>query len=328
MTTTIKIVRKPKKVKGFTEIINGVPLDMILIPPGSFMMGAPEKEELSNNRERPIHQVKVSQFFMGRYPITQAQWQAVARLPQEGKELELNPSRFKGDKRPVESISWYDAIEFCARLSRHTGKNYRLPSEAEWEYACRANPLKSPLDSRLDPPKSPLERGTSDSPTFQSKTPPSPPFQRGGIDSPFHFGDTISTDLANYNGTDEKYGAYGKGKKGIYRQETTDVDHFDAANEFGLSDMHGNVWEWCADPWHPNYEGAPSDGSVWDEEARNNNRYQNILENLDLLREDSSPRVLRGGSWYSSLDTCRSAYRSDNYARGNFYNYGFRVACA
>jgi formylglycine-generating enzyme required for sulfatase activity len=131
MTTTIKIFHQPKKVKGFTEIIHGVPLDMILIPSGSFMMGASEQEELSRDQERPIHQVKVSQFFMGRYPVTQAQWKAVASLPQERRELKLNPSYFKGDKKPVESVSWYDAMEFCARLSRHTKKNYRLPSEAE-----------------------------------------------------------------------------------------------------------------------------------------------------------------------------------------------------
>jgi formylglycine-generating enzyme required for sulfatase activity len=258
MTTTINIVRQPKKVKGFTEIINGVPLDMILIPPGSFMMGASEQEELSNSTERPVHLVKVSQFFMGRYPITQAQWRAVASLPQEGRELKDDPSRFQGDKKPVESVSWYDAIEFCARLSRYTNKNYRLPSEAEWEYACRA-----------------------------------------GTKTPFHFGETISTKLANYNGTDEKYGIYGKGEKGEYRQTTTDVDYFDAANEFGLSDLHGNVWEWCADPWHDNYDGALGHGKVWDEQADNDNRYQNILENLDTLFKDSRLRVRRGGSWFN-----------------------------
>ena len=294
MTTTIKIFRQPKKVKGFTEIINGIPLDLILIPPGSFMMGASEEDELSDPRERPVHLVKVSQFFMGRYPITQAQWRAVASLPQEGRKLKLNSSYFEGDKKPVECVSWYDAMEFCARLSRYTNKNYRLPSEAEWEYACRA------LSSLLD-------KGG-----------------KGGL--PFHFGETISTDLANYKGTDEEYGAYGKGEKGEYRQTTTDVDSFDAANEFGLSDMHGNVWEWCADPWHDNYDKVPNDGRVWDETLdENDNRYHSILGNLDVLFKDNRPRVRRGGSWGTDDYQCRSAFRENSDPAWVNSSYGFRV---
>lgn len=284
MGTTIKIVRQPKKVKGYQENINGVTLDMILIPLGSFMMGAPEEEELSQPRERPIHEVKVAQFFMGRYPITQAQWEEVAKLPQEKRELKLNPSRFKGKKKPVENVSWYDALEFCARLSRYTKRNYRLPSEAEWEYACRA-----------------------------------------GTTTPFHFGETISTDLANYNGTDEKYGAYGRGEKGEYRKTTTDIDYFDAANEFGLSEMHGNVWEWCLDPYYDSYENAPKDSQVWDKEEVNENRYQKILENLEVLLRDSRLHVMRSGSWGSNSYHCRSAYRSYIYPDLDGTDFSFRV---
>jgi len=150
---------------------------------------------------------------MGKYLITQAQWRVVTALPKVERGLKSDPSRFKGGHLTVECINWYEAVEFCARLARKTGRDYRLPSEAEWEYACRA-----------------------------------------GTTTPFHFGETITTDLANYRGTDnEQYkwsGFYGRGSKGIYRNKTTDVGSFGVANAFGLYDMHGNVWEWCQDIWH------------------------------------------------------------------------------
>ena len=130
------------------------------------------------------------------------QWKAVAKLPKISIDLELDLSSSKGDERPVETITWYEAKEFCERLSQFTKREYRLPSEAEWEYACRA--------------------GTSDI---------------------FHFGNTISSDVANFDGN---Y-TYGSGTKGIYRGETTVVGSFGVSNEFGLYDMHGNVWEWCED---------------------------------------------------------------------------------
>lgn len=280
MTVKPKIIRQSKQVQGFVENCNGVDLDMILIPSGTFTMGAPSTEEHSRESERPQHQVSLPFFFMGRYPITQAQWKAIAQLDPISQRLDPDCSEFKGDNRPVENVSWQDAIEFCARLSRHTGKNYRLPSEAEWEYACRA-----------------------------------------GTTTPFHFGETISTELANYNGTDDQYGAYDRGEKGIYRKETTDVTLFKVANAFGLSDMHGNVWEWCLDPWHKNYDKAPTDGRVWDEE--NDNRYQNILDNINVLIKDKRSHVLRGGSWFSNPGNCRSAYRYTYVSR--YASYGFRV---
>ncbi|MFM6908846.1 MAG: formylglycine-generating enzyme family protein, partial [Dolichospermum sp.] len=209
-------------------------------------------------------EVTIKPFSMGKYPITQAQWQAVAALPQVNQELKPNPSRFKGANRPVEQVSWHDAVEFCARLSNYTKRPYRLPSEAEWEYACRA-----------------------------------------GTTTPFHFGETMTTDLANYNGN---Y-TYGDGSKGVYREETTEVGSFKIANEFGLYDMHGNVWEWCQDDWHNSYKGAPTDGSAW------------------ISNNTKSDKLLRGGSWSSLPVICPSAFRY--YAAAGFVNQnrGFRVVC-
>ena len=225
-------------------------------------MGSPDDEPERSNDESPQHPVTVSPFFMGKYPVTQAQWRLVAAMPQVERELDPDPSHFKGDNRPVERVSWYDAMEFCARLSAHTGREYRLPSEAEWEYACRA-----------------------------------------GTTTPFHFGEMITTEVANYDGN---Y-IYNGGPKGDNRGETTPVGHFGIANAWGLSDMHGNVWEWCLDHWHNNYGKAPTDGSAW------------------LSEDEGSRRVLRGGSWLFIPRNCRSAYRLNNNPRyGNSFN-GFRL---
>ncbi len=261
------IHRSRQQAQSFKEDLgNGVQLEMVAIPEGSFMMGSPENESRRRDDESPQHLVTLKSFFMGKYPITQAQWKAVAALPQVNRELNPDPSRFKGNDRPVEKVSWYDAVEFCIRLSRYTGKSYRLPSEAEWEYACRA-----------------------------------------GTTSPFHFGETITTDLANYNGND----TYDARSKGIYHKETTPVGSFGVANAFGLYNMHGNVWEWCVDHWHSNYEGAPNDGSVW-------------IDENDI---DSQVRVRRGGSWDIPPGFCRSAFRDNIYAGYSSNRNGFRVVC-
>ncbi|WP_028083332.1 bifunctional serine/threonine-protein kinase/formylglycine-generating enzyme family protein [Dolichospermum circinale] len=115
----------------------GVILEMVAIPGGKFLMGSPEG--VGYDRERPQHQVTIQPFYMGKYPVTQAQWERVADLPKVKIDLRSKPSHFQGANLPVENVSWHDAQEFCARLSKATGKLYRLPSEAEWEYACRAN---------------------------------------------------------------------------------------------------------------------------------------------------------------------------------------------
>ena len=257
--------RSHGQAKFFAEDLgNGVVLEMVEIPGGQFMMGSPESELERGDHEGPQHNVTIQPFSMGKFPVTQAQWAAVASLPKIKIDLDGDPAYFKGAERPVEEVSWYDAIEFCARLSRKTGKSYRLPSEAEWEYACRA-----------------------------------------GTTTPFHFGETITTDLANYDGNCK----YGSGTKGQYRQQTTDVGSF-SANAFGLYDMHGNVWEWCQDTWHENYGQAPIDGRAW------------VSEN------DNQKRRLRGGSWLDNPRNCRSADRNYFGAGDRFYDVGFRVVCA
>jgi formylglycine-generating enzyme required for sulfatase activity len=273
------IQRETKQAKYFTEDLGyDTNLEMIYIPKGRFVMGSPKGEADNYFLEQPQHQVTIEPFFLGKYPITQAQWQAVAKLPQIHYYLKSNPSSFKGKNQPANSISWYHAVEFCARLSQKTGRSYRLPSEAEWEYACRA-----------------------------------------GTTTPFHFGETITTDLANYRRTS----TYAAVAQGIYGEQTTSVGSFGVANAFGLYDMHGNVWEWCADSWHNSYEGAPTDGKVWE---TNNDRYQNI-HLLVNTKDDKRYRLLRGGSWSNNIEFCRSAFRSYFEPDYELNSCGFRVVC-
>ena len=249
-------------------------LDLVTIPGGEFLMGSPPDEggrdvysstypETEGKDVEAQHRVVVPTFWMGQTPITQAQWQAIAALPKVNRDIDPNPSNFKGDYRPVEQVTWYEAVEFCDRLSQLTGKTYRLPSEAEWEYACRAETT-----------------------------------------TPFHFGDTLSTALANYDGN---Y-TYGDGEVGDYREATTNVGSF-GVNAFGLADMHGNVFDWCLDHWHPFYEGAPTDGSAW--ETNGDERF----------------RLVRGGSWYNNPGNCRSAFRDRDTPLNRDNDVGFRVVC-
>ncbi|MEM6599568.1 MAG: SUMF1/EgtB/PvdO family nonheme iron enzyme, partial [Cyanobacteria bacterium P01_C01_bin.69] len=120
------------------DLGNGVTLDMVRVPGGKFLMGAAKGEEGASKDEYPQHEVQVPEFWMGKFAVTQAQWKAVSGLKQVEKTLRVDPAQFKGSQRPVESVSWDDAMEFCQRLSQHSGKLYSLPSEAQWEYACRA----------------------------------------------------------------------------------------------------------------------------------------------------------------------------------------------
>ncbi|MBW4585224.1 MAG: formylglycine-generating enzyme family protein [Aetokthonos hydrillicola CCALA 1050] len=269
----LSIHRHPQQAQYFIEDLgNGVQLEMIAIPEGNFLMGSPEDELQRSDSESPQHPVSIKPFYMGKYPITQAQWRAIALLPQVNRELKPDPSRFKGEDLPVEKVSWYDAVEFCDRLTRFVNerrlsecasKSYQLPSEAQWEYACRA-----------------------------------------GTTTPFHFGETIISDLANYDASS----TYGVGVKGIYRGKTKPVGSFGVANAFGLYDMHGNVWEWCADHWHSNYKKAPNDETIW-------------------LFSNETFRLLRGGSWRNNPGDCRCASRYNDLAVNDGNNVGFRVVC-
>jgi formylglycine-generating enzyme required for sulfatase activity len=132
----------PRKTRGTAQgyiekLTDAVQIEMMQIPGGMFTMGAAEDEEGSSNDERPTHRVKVPPFCMGRYPVTQAQWRFVAGLSLIYRKLDPDPARFKGYDKPVERISWLEAVEFCDRLSQHMSREYRLPTEAEWECACR-----------------------------------------------------------------------------------------------------------------------------------------------------------------------------------------------
>jgi formylglycine-generating enzyme required for sulfatase activity len=253
-------------------------LEMLHIPAGRFTMGSPPDEPERHQDEGPQHQVELRDFFLSRIPITQAQWLVVAGWqPLSGEEpwlRELHPDpvsklndaeRFLGHERPVVNVSWAEAMEFCRRLSLRTGKHYTLPSEAQWEYACRA-----------------------------------------GTTTPFHFGETISPELANFNGN---Y-TYREGQKGVCREQTTDAGSF-PANAWGLHDMHGNVWEWCADHWHDNYNKAPADDRPW----------------INKKAGDDSIRLLRGGSWFYFPGNCRSAARYGVHPGYRRSNVGFRVCC-
>jgi formylglycine-generating enzyme required for sulfatase activity len=242
-----------------------VPPDFVYIPGGTFTMGSPASEPGRDGNEA-LHTVTVGSFYMGKFEVTQREWVEL---------MDSNPSDFKGDNLPVEMVSWYETIEYCNRRSQQEGltpaytidkgrsdpnntdgyddvkwlvtwdrntTGYRLPTEAEWEYACR-----------------------------------------GGTATPFFTGDNITTNHANYNGNYP----YNNNARGVYRERTWNVGS-GMPNPYGLSDMHGNVWEWCWD-WY----GAYPSSAQTDPRGAASGSY----------------RVLRGGGWYDSAGYLRSAYR-------------------
>jgi len=260
-----------------------LPANFVRIEGGTFTMGSPLNEPIRYDNEVQ-HRVTVSSFYMGKYQVTQAEYEAV---------MGTNPSNFKGSNLPVENVSWYDAVEYCNKLSQkenltpayiidkgrsdinntsdsdtvrwlitwnQNANGYRLPTEAEWEYACRA-----------------------------------------GTTTPFNTGNNITTGNANYDGNYP----YNKNAKGTYRQKTTPVGSF-APNPWGLYDMHGNVWEWCWDWYGSNY-------------------YSSSPASNPAGAVSGALRVVRGGGWNYSAADVRSAWRS-YYTPSNRLNFiGFRL---
>jgi sulfatase modifying factor 1 len=221
------------------------------IQSGNFKMGSPESEPERDDDEL-LHKVILTKgFWMADTACTQALWEAVM-----GK----NPSRFKGPNRPVENVSWDDCQQFFKRINKNKpGLDLRLPTEAEWEYACRA-----------------------------------------GTTTPFSFGNSITPDLVNYDGNYP----YAGGKKGKYREETVAVKSL-PGNQWGLYEMHGNVYEWCAD-WYGKYTNEP------------------VTDPIGPPNSDS--RVLRGGCWILNGGRVRSAYRFRDEPDYRDSDTGFRFA--
>jgi len=221
----------------FAENINGTQLQMAYAPGGTFLMGSPLSESGRDNDEGPQSNATVPSFYMSKYEVTQTQYQAV---------MGTNPSSFKGDDLPVDSVTWNDAVEFCRKLSRAVGRDYHLPTEAEWEYASRAG-TTGPYAGNID-------ALTWYSANSGSRTHPVGQKQPNGL---------------------------------------------------GLYDMYGNVWEWCQSKYKP-YPYNATDG-------------REDLQGTDV-------RVLRGGSWESSVNSCRSAYR--RRVVPDVRSIGFRIVLA
>ncbi len=229
--------------------VNYIGMEFIMVPAGEFEMGSSSDEMNWYRNEKPVHKVTINKaFYLSKYPVTQKQWTEIM-----GK----NPSRSSGENKPVDRISWNDAQKFIEILNnREDTDKYRLPSEAEWEYTCRA-----------------------------------------GTNMRYSFGDSES-EL-------DKYCCFGNKDVGSHPVGQK------KPNPWGFYDMHGNVWEWVQDVYHDSYEGAPEDGSAWNE--------------TDLSAR--TLRILRGGSWQTSAVGCRSAsrYYMPPVVRRKSSRVGFRL---
>ena len=237
-----KAADKPKEKSDalVLDLSNDVKLELVDIPAGSFMMGSNDYDS-----EKPLHKVTLKAFKIGKYPITQKQYEAV---------MGNNPSNFQGNENcPVENVSWHDAVKFCEEISKRIGQKVKLPTEAQWEYACRS-----------------------------------------GSTEKYCFGDNVDQ-LENY--------AWYKDNSGSKTHSVGEK----LPNSWGVHDVHGNVWEWCEDVWHENYNSAPVDGTAWLKDGK-----QDI-------------RVLHGASWYDNDIYSRLACRFRHVADKRYDNIGFRV---
>ena len=253
-------------------IANSIGMKLALIPAGAFFMGTPRSRK--GGRDNIRHQVRINKpFYLGVYEVTQEEYEQVMRK---------NPSAFRtvqglDTKRfPVEMTTWNDAVEFCRKLSaksqeHQVGRRYRLPTEAEWEYACRA-----------------------------------------GTATTFCFGDSLSSRQANFDG----FLPYGGAARGPNLQRPAPVGSYQA-NAFGLYDMHGNIYEWCADGYASDYyEKSPVDDPLG----------PSMAYEYPPGSQGAKVKVLRGGGWNGIARLCRSADRYYDSRMRCYNDYGFRVA--
>ena len=245
--------RPVKPVETFRDSLRdgGQGPAMVVLPPGRFRMG--DLDGSGNSNERPVRTVTIShRIAMGKYTVTFEEYDQYVAATDAERPADEGWGR---GSRPVINVNWLEAKAYAAWLSEQTGKRYRLPSEAEWEYAARA-----------------------------------------GTETAYSWGDEIGVNRANGHDSGSEWS----------HQRTSPVGSF-APNDFGLYDMHGNVWEWGEDYWHRNYEGAPDDGSAW----------------LSGGRDRS--RVVRGGAWYVYPRGLRAAYRDRVGPSIRIVNIGFRL---
>ena len=247
------------------------------IPPGRFMMGSPEDEAGRSRTEGPQHEVTLAEgYWLFDAPCTQALWQAV---------MGDNPSRFRSPTRPVERVSYEDVQTFLQKLNTLVeGLNLNLPSEAQWEYACRAGTGTATWAGDL------TIMGDNNAPV---------------LDAIAWYGGNSGVGFELENGEDSSGWS---GKQYEHTRAGSRPVGQKAANPWGLRDMLGNVWEWCADHWHADYRGAPADSSAW------------------TVKEGAAERVIRGGSWYLDARYVRAAMRFRDPPAYRDENLGFRCA--
>ncbi|MBP90353.1 MAG: hypothetical protein CMJ64_27215 [Planctomycetaceae bacterium] len=253
-------------------LTNSIGMNLARIPASEFLMGSAGSDPGAREDEMPQHRVRITKpFYIGVYEVTQAEFEGLmgtnpSSFTRTGL-LKDAPDDLEISRLPVDNVTWYAAIEFCRRLSdlppeKEAGRVYRLPTEAEWEYSCRA-----------------------------------------GTTTVFHFGDTLASTQANFNGANP----FGDVEKGPFLNRTTTVGSY-KPNAFGLYDMHGGLHEWCMDRFGRDY-------------------YRQSPAEDPKGPENGTSRVIRGGDWYSDGRDCRSAFRYADIPEGRFYALGMRVVC-